>query len=100
MLFRNWFVLSLLAVLCNLPEGLSQTDTLCLDDLVRPYHVIGQEGSTFFWETGGNGTIDSGQGNDSVIVRWNSGNGPYELRVTETNAEGCQGDPRSLNILF
>jgi gliding motility-associated-like protein len=76
-----------------------QTDTLCLADPTANYHVIGQAGSTFVWDTQGDGEIVSGQGNDSVRIAWKDTPGTYRLSVTEISADGCEGDPRQLNIL-
>lgn len=92
------YLLMLMLVLVLSPVW-GQTDTLCLADTAKGYHVIGQAGSTFVWDTQGNGAILSGQGNDSVRIAWKDEPGSYLLTVTEISAEGCTGDPRQLNIL-
>ncbi|MBX7202906.1 MAG: gliding motility-associated C-terminal domain-containing protein [Bacteroidia bacterium] len=90
--------LLLLMLLAVLAPGWGQTDTLCTADPTGSYHVRGQEGSTFIWDTHGNGEIIEGQGNDSIRVVWNSTASTYLLSVLEVSEEGCAGDQRLLNI--
>ncbi len=71
----------------------AQTDSLCVGNTVGNYHVVGMAGSTFLWNTQGNGTVLSGQGNDSTQIQWTTVPGLYQLQVTETSSEGCAGDP-------
>jgi gliding motility-associated-like protein len=78
---------------------LGQTDTLCISATTNNYHVIGSTNSTFFWDTQGNGSINAGQGTDSVNITWSAIAGNYQLIVRETSAEGCNGEPQVLQIL-
>jgi gliding motility-associated-like protein len=89
-------LLSLFGVLLPLA---AQTDTLCQADPVGNYHVVGLANSTYFWDTQGDGTITSVQGNDSVQINWANGPGNYQLTVTETSSQGCLGLPITLNIV-
>ena len=89
-------MLSLFGVLLPLA---AQTDTLCQADPVGNYHVVGLANSTYFWDTQGDGTITSVQGNDSVQINWANGPGNYQLTVTETSSQGCLGLPITLNIV-
>ena len=77
-----------------------QTDTLCTENIRKGYHVVGQSGSYFSWETGSSGQIINGQGTDSVTIEWNNIPGLYRLKVTETNDLGCSGDPQILDVLI
>ena len=71
-------------------------DTLCVstsDD----YFVIPTLGSTYDWElTGGGVTTVDGQPFTEVL--WGDIVGTYTLSVTETNSQGCIGDPVSVDI--
>jgi hypothetical protein len=78
----------------------SQADTLCLTNTTGMYHVQGWSGSTFTWNTYGNGSIVNGQGNDTVLVTWNSVSGLYQLEVVETSFEGCVGLPRLVDVVI
>ena len=54
------------------------------------YTYQGAVGSTYAWEVTG-GTIESGQGTESVVVQWTS-LGANQICVTETSSEGCTGE--------
>jgi len=95
-IFKYILVLMLVSVMA---PSWGQTDTICQANPLGNYHVIGEPGSTFFWDTQGDGEIVSGQGNDSVRIVWNDTPGVYRLLVTEISAEGCVGDPRQLSVL-
>jgi len=90
--------LYLLLILClgSLPlQG--QTQQLCVSDPTARYYVTGFAGSTFVWNTYGNGTITD-QGNDTVFVTWNNTPGTYQLSVQEINTEGCEGPVQWLSV--
>jgi gliding motility-associated-like protein len=77
-----------------------QSDTLCIANPTNNYYVIETPGSSYNWETQGNGTINSGQGTSAVNITWQSASGIYQLTVTETSVDGCPGQPQTLNILM
>ncbi|MBE50761.1 MAG: hypothetical protein CMP51_03630 [Flavobacteriales bacterium] len=64
------------------------------------YSVLPNNGSTYQWNIIG-GTIQSGQGTNSVDVIWNN-SGAFIFSVTETDINGCIGEEVSLlvNVIF
>ena len=91
-------ILVLLLSLAFLP-AMGQTDTLCESSPTNNYYVNLTSGSTYQWDTQGDGLINSGQGSASVNITWTNGAGNYSLSVTETSADGCEGLPQILEIL-
>ena len=61
-------LLLLFAGILSLTPSWGQADTLCVAAPTGTYHVLGWAGSTFTWDTQGNGVIQSGQGNDTVVI--------------------------------
>lgn len=59
---------------------------------MESYGVQGFPNSVFFWEVDG-GTIISGQGNDTIIVRWDQNRRTHSIAVTEESEFGCFGEP-------
>ncbi len=64
---------------------------------MESYGVQGLPNSVFFWEIEG-GEIVSGQGNDTVVVRWNYATGTHRISVTEQTVYGCFGTPVSSGV--
>lgn len=93
------YLLLCIAGLLRLTPAWSQADSLCTSSPVGTYYVQGWAGSTFTWNTLGNGTIVSGQGNDTAIVSWNPVVGNYQLEVFETSVDGCPGPVQTLTIV-
>ena len=60
------------------------------------YTCGNNDGSTYTW-TVSNGVIESGQGTNSVSILWGS-EGIGSVSVLETTADGCYGDPVSLDV--
>jgi trimeric autotransporter adhesin len=60
------------------------------------YSVKGFDGSVFNWTVTG-GTLNSGQGNDTIQMRWGTDTTGV-VRVQETSAAGCTGDVKELNV--
>ncbi|MFZ4784351.1 MAG: hypothetical protein ACOYLH_02670, partial [Flavobacteriales bacterium] len=88
-----------LAALFSWSTSVSQSDTLCESNAIGTYYVVGWPGSTFTWDTQGNGVV-TGQGNDSISVAWTSGPGNYTLSVFETSSDGCDGPIQLLDIVI
>jgi gliding motility-associated-like protein len=59
---------------------------------MESYGVQGFTNSVFFWTAEG-GEIVSGQGNDTIIIRWDYKRGNHTLSVTEETEFGCFGIP-------
>ena len=60
------------------------------------YSVLPSAGSTYNWNVIG-ATIQSGNGTNSIDILWNN-TGAFSFSVTETNLNGCIGEPISLMV--
>lgn len=73
---------------------------VCLN-ATEPYGVVLNTGSTYTWSitplAGGNGTIIPGATPNLITVNWTA-TGTATLQVTETNAQGCIGDPVTIIV--
>jgi len=73
---------------------------VCLN-ATEPYGVVLTAGSTYAWTitplTGANGTITPGATPNLITVNWTTA-GTARLQVTETNANGCVGDPVTIIV--
>ncbi|MEZ5172300.1 MAG: hypothetical protein R2850_01995 [Bacteroidia bacterium] len=72
-------IVCLLAFAGLLSPLMAQTDTLCVSSPVNNYYVTGSPGSTYNWDTQGDGTINSGQGSATVNISWPAVAGTYQL---------------------
>lgn len=76
--------------------------TVCVNS-TEPYGVVLTAGSIYAWSvtpvTTGNGTITVGATPNLITVNWTSV-GTATLQVIETNAQGCPGDPVTINIII
>ena len=64
---------------------------------MESYGVQGLLNSVFFWTVDG-GQIIGGQGNDTIILRWDHERRSHTLSVTEQTEFGCFGIPVEANI--
>jgi hypothetical protein len=73
---------------------------VCLN-ATEPYGVPLTAGSSYAWSitpvAGGNGTITAGATPNLITVNWTSA-GTATLKVIETNASGCVGDPVTILV--
>ena len=60
------------------------------------YSVLPSAGSTYNWNVIG-ATIQSGNGTNSIDILWNN-TGTFSFSVTETDLNGCVGEPVSLMV--
>ena len=60
------------------------------------YSVNSSAGSTYNWSLFG-GTIESGQGTNSIDVKWNN-SGMFSFSVIETDVNGCVGEEVTLLV--
>jgi gliding motility-associated-like protein len=70
-------------------------DTLCVNT-TEDYFVIPTLGSTYDWTVNGGNLSPDGQSFTEVV--WGNLVGTYTLSVTETNSQGCIGEPVSVDI--
>ncbi len=76
-------------------------DTVCANAVGEQYFVTNTPTSTYQWVvTGGGGTLQTGQGTNSITVDWGgiSGLYPNAIEVIESNAAGCLGAPVLLDV--
>ena len=97
-------LLTLLLVAVSL-SSMSQTtinpDTVCANAIGETYFVTNTPTSTYQWTvTGGGGTLQTGQGSNSITVDWGAVSGlyPNAVEVIESNAAGCPGAPILLDV--
>jgi len=76
-------------------------DTVCANATGEQYFVTNTPTSTYNWTiTGGGGTLQTGQGTNSITVDWGGVSGlyPNAVEVIESNANGCPGAPVLLDV--
>ena len=76
-------------------------DTVCANAIGEQYFVTNTPTSTYNWTiTGGGGTLQTGQGTNSITVDWGgiSGLYPNAVEVIESNAANCPGIPVLLDV--
>ena len=76
-------------------------DTVCVNAVGEQYFVTNTPTSTYQWTvTGGGGTLQTGQGTNTITVDWGgiSGLYPNAIEVIESNANGCPGAPVLLDV--
>jgi hypothetical protein len=99
---RNFRII--IAVFSFLVTGfgaLAQTtvqDTVCVSASAVDYYVTNTVGSTYSWTLTGGGTITTGQGTNAIKIDWGATIGTDTLKVVETNAQLCVGEPVALAI--
>ena len=100
----RWAVMLLLLIssstLTAQPYPNTGDHQVCLN-ATEPYGVVLTAGSSYAWSitpiAGGNGTITTGATPNLITVNWNSV-GTATLKVIETNASGCVGDPVTIVV--
>jgi gliding motility-associated-like protein len=75
------------------------SDTVCFGSTSELYSVPTQTGYTYAWSSIGN--IVTGQGNDSILIDWNSFSGfiPGGVQVMATNSVGCNSLPVTFDLM-
>jgi len=77
--------------------GHSQSLPYACTGFMESYGVQGMLNSVFFWTVDG-GQIVDGQGNDTIILRWDHERRSHTLAVTEQTEYGCFGIPVETSI--
>jgi len=77
----------------------SPTQLVCIGS-TEPYLLNpSNPTSNYQWVLSSGGTIISGQGSDAITIDWNMVvSGPHTLSVTETDANGCEGLPKTVDV--
>ena len=77
----------------------SPTQTVCAGSLAEPYLINPPtSGSTYQWTISGGGTITPGITSDNITVDWGFTPGTYIITVVETDINGCQGAPVTVDV--
>ncbi|MEE2931780.1 MAG: hypothetical protein VX370_04560, partial [Bacteroidota bacterium] len=77
----------------------SPTQTVCAGSLAEPYLINPPtSGSTYQWSISGGGTINPGSTSDNITVDWGFTPGLYVITVIETDSNGCQGNPVTVDV--
>ena len=100
---------NLVTILCMVLSlsAISQTtinpDTVCANAITEQYFVTNTPTSTYNWTiTGGGGTLQTGQGTNSITVDWGGVSALYlnAVEVIESTAAGCPGSPILLDVFI
>ena len=95
-------VISILLLVSN--QLIAQTNTspnqnVCAGSLSEPYLINPPTlGSTYLWTLNGGGTLNNGTATDNITVDWGVTLGTFTITVIETDANGCQGDPVTVDV--
>ena len=95
-------VISFLLLVSN--QLIAQTNTspnqnVCAGSLSEPYLINPPSlGSTYQWTLNGGGTLNNGTATDNITVDWGVTLGTFTITVIETDANGCQGDPVTVDV--
>ena len=76
----------------------SPFQTVCAGS-IEPYLINPPTaGSTYQWNITGGGTIINGSTTDNITVNWGTTPGIYIITVIETDANGCDGLPVTVDV--
>ena len=76
----------------------SLTQTVCAGASAEPYLINPPTvGSTYQWSLSGGGTLN-GTTTNSTTIDWGMTPGTYTVTVVETDVDGCEGDPVSVDV--
>ncbi len=84
------YILLLCFAMLSITVSAQVVSTVCIGS-IRNYKVVGYAGSVYNWHING-GSILSDPVKDSIIVKWGSVGGIFDIFVIETSIHGCIGD--------
>ena len=77
----------------------SPTQNVCAGSLAEPYLINPPtSGSTYQWTLSGGGTLNNGTATDNITVDWGVTPGVFIITVIETDLNGCQGVPVTVDV--
>ena len=77
----------------------SPVQTVCAGSIAEPYLINPPTaGSTYQWSLSGGGTLNNGLATDNITVDWGMTPGTYTITVTETDVNGCDGAPVTVDV--
>jgi len=93
------FILLLLSNQLIAQTNTSPTQTVCAGSLAEPYLMNPPNaGSTYQWTLSGGGTLINGATTDNITIDWGVNPGVYIITVIETDLNGCQGVPVTVDV--
>lgn len=91
-MIRGTLILTILSLISSVMPVHAQSLPYSCTGFTESYGVQGFPNSVFFWEVDG-GNITGGQGNDTIILRWDHDRRNHSISVTEQTEFGCFGIP-------
>ena len=77
----------------------SPTQNVCAGSLAEPYLINPPtSGSTYQWTLSGGGTLNNGTATDNITVDWGVTPGVFIITVIETDLNGCEGVPVTVDV--
>ena len=77
----------------------SPVQTVCAGSIAEPYLINPPTaGSTYQWSLSGGGTLNNGLATDNITVDWGMNPGTYTITVIETDVNGCDGAPVTVDV--
>ena len=77
----------------------SPVQTVCAGSIAEPYLINPPTaGSTYQWSLSGGGTLNNGLATDNITVDWGITPGTYTITVIETDVNGCDGAPVTVDV--
>jgi len=93
------FILLLLSNQLIAQTNTSPTQTVCAGSLAEPYLMNPpNSGSTYQWTLSGGGVLINGAATDNITIDWGVNPGVYIITVIETDLNGCQGVPVTVDV--
>ena len=93
------FILLLVSNQLIAQTSTSPTQNVCAGSLSEPYLINPPTtGSTYLWTLSGGGTLNNGTATNNITVDWGVTLGTFVITVIETDANGCQGAPVTVDV--
>ena len=93
------FILLLLSNQLIAQTNTSPFQNICAGSLSEPYLINPPTlGSNYQWSLSGGGTLNPGATSDNITVDWGVSPGIYIITVTETDLNGCEGEPVTVDV--
>jgi len=93
------FVLFLVSNQLIAQTNTDSVQTVCAGSLAEPYLINPPTlGSTYQWTLSAGGTLNNGTTTDNITVDWGVNAGTFTITVIETDSNGCQGAPVTVDV--
>ena len=97
------FITMIVSTISTYGQTTINPDTVCINAVAEQYFIANTVASTYQWTIiGGGGTLQTGQGSNSITVDWGAVGGlyPNAVEVIESNINGCPGTPILLDVFI